>query len=145
MDFKPQDTFNKFNEYLGGLVVFVAFYLEEFGLYVARSMKNNLGTLCFKLLQRILPSEYKRLHVTLTITIWILMWGSSYSLGNLSFESTWCQYIHGHVVWILRTAFSWSSNVLRFLSRWEYSFNNYCLVRHKRLVSPVIQKIVPCT
>ena len=28
VDFKPQDTFNKFKEYLGGLVVFVAFYLE---------------------------------------------------------------------------------------------------------------------
>lgn len=84
-------------------------------------------------------------YVTLAITIWILTLGSLYNLGSLSFESTWCQYIHGHGVWILRTAFSGSSNVLRFLSRWEYSCDNYCLVKHKCLVSPVIQKIVPCT
>lgn len=87
MNFKPQDTFSKFNEYLGGLVLFTAFYLEHDGIYMTSNMKNNLEISGFKhygkefFSHNTVGFSMRYHYVNFSIR-------SSYNLKSLSTEST---------------------------------------------------------
>lgn len=65
MNFKPQDTFSKFNEYLGGLVLFTAFYLEHDGIY----MTSNLWKTTWELLASNTTGKSFSPHNTVDLTM----------------------------------------------------------------------------
>lgn len=79
---------------MGGLVVFIGFYLEHVGIYVASTYEKKLGYFWLQIL--LLASNtngedfFPIIKETLAwaITTWILIVGSSYDLKSLSTKST---------------------------------------------------------